>query len=202
MLYIPQDWNHATINVQESIGVAMNYAVRASQALITQCALALSFRSKNLMRDGPSSVPNRSPRPEDNRAPCASCAQAGALDKTVLKALDFHFGTERPEQIAELTAEGYKALQEAERSELPRYRCHLGCILLKMASVSLRTESCGKRKGGVACAEAVLALAICEVHAYVFNGLDVHGVPRSDCQLQHDHFRGLACACWRFQAQG
>jgi len=28
VLYIPQDWNHATINVQESIGVAMNYAVR------------------------------------------------------------------------------------------------------------------------------------------------------------------------------
>ena len=136
---------------------------------------------------------------KDYRAPCASCAQAGALDKTVLKALDFHFGTERPEQIAELTAEGYKALQEAERSELPRYRCHLGCILLKTASVSLRTESCGKRKGGVACAEAVLALAICEVHAYVFNGLDVHGVPRSDCQ-QHDPFRGLACVCWQFLA--
>ena len=28
----------------------------------------------------------------------------------------------------------------------------------------LRTGSCGKKKGGVACAEAVLALAICEVH--------------------------------------
>ena len=75
--------------------------------------------------------------------------------------------------------------------------CHLGCILLKM----LRTESCGKKKGGVACAEAVLALAICEVHAYVFNGLDVHGVPRSDCQRPHDHFRGLACVCWQFLAQ-
>ena len=99
--------------------------------------------------------------------------------------------------------------------------CHLGCILLKTASVSLRTESCGKRKGGVACAEAVLALAICEVHAYVFNGLDVHGVPRSDCQQHtntyrtntwlsallpgdfaqpHDPFRGLACVCWQFLA--
>ncbi len=29
VLYIPQDWNHATINVQESIGVATNYAVRS-----------------------------------------------------------------------------------------------------------------------------------------------------------------------------
>lgn len=25
LLYIPQDWNHATINIQDSIGVAMNY---------------------------------------------------------------------------------------------------------------------------------------------------------------------------------
>ena len=32
VLYIPQDWNHATINVQESIGVAMNYAVRPSSS--------------------------------------------------------------------------------------------------------------------------------------------------------------------------
>ena len=131
--------------------------------------------------------------------------QAGALDKTVLKALDFHFGTERPEQIAELTAEGYKALQETER------------------------RSCAKKTGAVACVEAVLALAICEVHAYVFNGLDVHGVPRSDCQQHtntcrtntgafrrtntwlsallpgdfaqpHDPFRGLACVCWQFLA--
>ena len=94
--------------------------------------------------------------------------QAGALDKTVLKALDFHFGTERPEQIEELTAEGYKALQEAERS------------------------SCAKKTGAVACVEAVLALAICEVHAYVFNGLDVHGVPRSDCQ-PHERFGFRHC---------
>ena len=32
VLYIPADWNHATINVQESIGVAMNYAVRSSSS--------------------------------------------------------------------------------------------------------------------------------------------------------------------------
>ena len=71
---------------------------------------------------------------------------------------------------------------------------------------------------------------IVRTQAYVFNGLDVHGVPRSDCQPHantcrtntcfspDEHlafgtaawrlcsaarsFPGLGCACWRFQAQG
>ena len=35
------------------------------------------------------------------------------------------------------------AIESWGTGELPRYRCHLGCILLKMAAISLRTGGDG-----------------------------------------------------------
>ena len=41
---------------------------------------------------------------------------------------------------ADLSAEAEQLVRlDRRRSESPRYRCHLGCILLKMAAISLRT---------------------------------------------------------------
>ena len=46
----------------------------------------------------------------------------------------YWFPQQRPEEIAFLKC--YDSISDGEMSKRPRYRCHLGCILLRMPAIS------------------------------------------------------------------